>query len=157
GARGRPGGRDRVVERAIARGGLDLGQRVGGIVFVGGDGERHAFAGGHDLRGRGGAQRAPDEERDRALRAPRGVRDLVRDRGRHLDRQWFSRWGHGRAAYHDLPMLRGEVGAAAPFNEIEVGGVRLAYNDEGYGPAVVCLHAIGHGARDYAGLRLRLR
>ncbi len=54
-------------------------------------------------------------------------------------------------------MLRGEVGAAPPFNEVDVGGVRLAYNDEGYGPAVVCLHAIGHGARDYAELRLRLR
>jgi len=41
--------------------------------------------------------------------------------------------------------------------EIEIDGVRLAYDDEGAGPAVVCLHAIGHDARDFRRLRARLR
>lgn len=42
-------------------------------------------------------------------------------------------------------------------HERVVDGVRLAFDDEGRGPAVVCLHAIGHGASDYARLRARLR
>ncbi|MFA5939338.1 MAG: alpha/beta hydrolase [Sinimarinibacterium sp.] len=33
--------------------------------------------------------------------------------------------------------------------EIEVDGVRIAVVREGRGPALVCLHAIGHGARDF--------
>jgi 4,5:9,10-diseco-3-hydroxy-5,9,17-trioxoandrosta-1(10),2-diene-4-oate hydrolase len=40
---------------------------------------------------------------------------------------------------------------------VEVDGVTLAYDDEGAGPPVVCLHAIGHGARDFAGVRVHLR
>ncbi len=32
---------------------------------------------------------------------------------------------------------------------VEVDGVRLAVARSGQGPAVVCLHAIGHGARDF--------
>lgn len=51
---------------------------------------------------------------------------------------------------------RSAVGATAPWNEVLVDGVRLAYDDGGRGPAVVCLHAIGHGARDFAPLRARL-
>jgi 4,5:9,10-diseco-3-hydroxy-5,9,17-trioxoandrosta-1(10),2-diene-4-oate hydrolase len=39
---------------------------------------------------------------------------------------------------------------------VYVDGVRLAYNEDGAGPAVVCLHAIGHGAGDFAALRERL-
>src|ERR1700690_1483145 len=52
---------------------------------------------------------------------------------------------------------RAAVGAGAPRREVTVGGVRLAYTDDGEGPAVVCLHAIGHGAGDFARLRARLR
>jgi 4,5:9,10-diseco-3-hydroxy-5,9,17-trioxoandrosta-1(10),2-diene-4-oate hydrolase len=38
-----------------------------------------------------------------------------------------------------------------------IDGVRLAYDDEGSGAAIVCLHAIGHGASDFARLRRRFR
>lgn len=54
------------------------------------------------------------------------------------------------------PRRRSAVGAAAPFRETTVDGVRLAYDNEGAGEPVVCLHAIGHGARDFAALRSRL-
>jgi 4,5:9,10-diseco-3-hydroxy-5,9,17-trioxoandrosta-1(10),2-diene-4-oate hydrolase len=49
--------------------------------------------------------------------------------------------------------LRTAVGATAPWREAVLEGVRLAYDDEGQGPAVVCLHAIGHGAGDFARFR----
>lgn len=49
------------------------------------------------------------------------------------------------------------LGAIAPYKELEAGGVRLAYNDDGHGPVVVCLHAIGHGASDYARVSKTLR
>jgi 4,5:9,10-diseco-3-hydroxy-5,9,17-trioxoandrosta-1(10),2-diene-4-oate hydrolase len=52
---------------------------------------------------------------------------------------------------------RESLGAAEPHPEATVAGVRLAYDDEGYGPPVVCLHAIGHGASDWTRLRERLR
>jgi len=48
---------------------------------------------------------------------------------------------------------RAHVGATAPWKEVAVDGVRLAYDDNGSGPVVLCLHAIGHGARDFAPLR----
>jgi pimeloyl-ACP methyl ester carboxylesterase len=51
--------------------------------------------------------------------------------------------------------LRFRVGATAP-RDVVVGGVRLAVDDTGDGPALVCLHAIGHGAGDFARLRRRL-
>lgn len=51
---------------------------------------------------------------------------------------------------------RAAIGAVAP-RYVTVAGVRLAYDDEGAGPPVVCLHAIGHGARDFARLSARLR
>jgi 4,5:9,10-diseco-3-hydroxy-5,9,17-trioxoandrosta-1(10),2-diene-4-oate hydrolase len=38
-----------------------------------------------------------------------------------------------------------------------VDGLRLAYDDEGAGDAIVCLHAIGHGAGDFAGFLARHR
>ncbi len=47
---------------------------------------------------------------------------------------------------------RAAVGARAGGPTATVGGVRLAYDDTGHGPALVCLHAIGHGAGDFAGL-----
>src|SRR5512147_442687 len=52
---------------------------------------------------------------------------------------------------------RSVVGTRAPWREVTVDGVRLAYDDEGSGPALVCLHAIAHGAGDFAGLRERCR
>jgi 4,5:9,10-diseco-3-hydroxy-5,9,17-trioxoandrosta-1(10),2-diene-4-oate hydrolase len=52
---------------------------------------------------------------------------------------------------------RSAVGATAPWREVTVDGVRLACDDEGAGPALVCLHAIGHGAGDFARLRRTLR
>ena len=39
---------------------------------------------------------------------------------------------------------------------LDVGGTRLAVTRRGQGPALVCLHAIGHGARDFDGLAARL-
>ena len=49
------------------------------------------------------------------------------------------------------------VGAQPGCNSIAVDGVRIAYDDEGRGPTIVCTHAIGHGAGDYAGFRARHR
>jgi pimeloyl-ACP methyl ester carboxylesterase len=51
---------------------------------------------------------------------------------------------------------RAAVGASPPWRETTIDGVRLAYDDEGAGPAIVCLHAIGHGAGDFRRLRARL-
>jgi 4,5:9,10-diseco-3-hydroxy-5,9,17-trioxoandrosta-1(10),2-diene-4-oate hydrolase len=54
--------------------------------------------------------------------------------------------------------LRVAVGAdGVTGKQIEVDGIRLAYDDEGSGPPLVCLHSIAHGARDFAALRARLR
>lgn len=39
---------------------------------------------------------------------------------------------------------------------LDVGGTKLAVTRSGQGPAIVCLHAIAHGARDYAKLAERL-
>ncbi len=50
-----------------------------------------------------------------------------------------------------------ELGATAPFRQVEVDGVKLTYNDDGFGPAIVCLHAIAHGAGDFAELREHLK
>ena len=55
-----------------------------------------------------------------------------------------------------ISLRRGAVGATAPWRDVVVDGVRLACDDEGDGPPLVCLHAIGHGASDFAGLRRRL-
>lgn len=52
---------------------------------------------------------------------------------------------------------RAALGATAPFRQVEVDGVKLAYNDDGVGPAIVCLHAIAHGAGDFAALREHLK
>lgn len=44
---------------------------------------------------------------------------------------------------------RAEVGAPSGSMDIVVDGVRLAVARDGAGPPVICLHAIGHGARDF--------
>jgi pimeloyl-ACP methyl ester carboxylesterase len=44
---------------------------------------------------------------------------------------------------------RADVGVPAGSDEIVVDAVRLAIAREGSGPPVLCLHAIGHGGRDY--------
>ena len=45
--------------------------------------------------------------------------------------------------------LRAAIGAPEPVTWIEAAGTRLAAMRRGTGPAVLCLHAIGHGARDF--------
>ncbi len=52
---------------------------------------------------------------------------------------------------------RAAVGASLAHRSITIDGVRLAYDDEGHGEVVVCLHALAHGAGDFAGFRARHR
>src|ERR1700722_12616234 len=47
---------------------------------------------------------------------------------------------------------REEIGVPAGSPIVEIDGVRLAVAREGRGPALVCLHAIGHGGADFDGL-----
>jgi len=58
-----------------------------------------------------------------------------------------------------MATLRTAVGVSDPWSETTVNGVRLAFSDEGSGaaPALVCLHAIGHGGGDFDRLRARWR
>jgi 4,5:9,10-diseco-3-hydroxy-5,9,17-trioxoandrosta-1(10),2-diene-4-oate hydrolase len=51
---------------------------------------------------------------------------------------------------------RAAVGATSG-RRLTIDGVPLAYDDDGDGPPVVCLHAVGHGAGDFARLRAHLR
>lgn len=52
---------------------------------------------------------------------------------------------------------RSAVGAQEPRRSALVDGIRLAYTDSGgTGPVVICLPAIGHGARDFEDLSRRL-
>jgi pimeloyl-ACP methyl ester carboxylesterase len=44
---------------------------------------------------------------------------------------------------------REDAGVPVGSDEILIDGVRLAIARQGSGPPVLCLHAIGHGARDY--------
>jgi pimeloyl-ACP methyl ester carboxylesterase len=53
-------------------------------------------------------------------------------------------------------LRRHAVGASDARRFVTVDGVSLAYDDVGSGPSVVCLHAIGHGAGDFARLATRL-
>jgi 4,5:9,10-diseco-3-hydroxy-5,9,17-trioxoandrosta-1(10),2-diene-4-oate hydrolase len=46
-------------------------------------------------------------------------------------------------------MKRYETGTAEGSPYVEVDGVDIAYQRWGAGPVVLCLHAIGHGARDF--------
>ncbi len=40
---------------------------------------------------------------------------------------------------------------------VTVGATRLVLDDDGAGPPLVCLHAIGHDASDFGRLRARLQ
>jgi pimeloyl-ACP methyl ester carboxylesterase len=60
-------------------------------------------------------------------------------------------------AYAKRRCARSALGATAPWKQVVVDGVTLAFDDEGHGPALVCLHAIGHGAADFTRVRARLR
>src|SRR5579859_2207007 len=53
--------------------------------------------------------------------------------------------------------LREEAGVPAGSPLIEIDGIPLAVSREGRGPALVCLHAVGHGGRDFAALAAALR
>jgi 4,5:9,10-diseco-3-hydroxy-5,9,17-trioxoandrosta-1(10),2-diene-4-oate hydrolase len=52
--------------------------------------------------------------------------------------------------------LRGAVGAPEPVTWIDATGSRLAVMRRGKGSPVICLHAIGHGARDFVPLAERI-
>lgn len=52
--------------------------------------------------------------------------------------------------------MREALGAVRP-HYVVVNGIKLAYDDEGTGPVLLCLHAIGHGAGDYVALRERVK
>ena len=54
-----------------------------------------------------------------------------------------------------LPLA--SVGVEGTGRELPVDGARLAYDDEGSGPVVLCTHAVGHGAGDFARFRARHR
>jgi pimeloyl-ACP methyl ester carboxylesterase len=56
----------------------------------------------------------------------------------------------------DVSSRLAALGATPPHRTVTLDGVSLALDDAGSGPPVVCLHAIGHGASDFAGLRARL-
>lgn len=52
---------------------------------------------------------------------------------------------------------RSSVGAQQPYKVVSLGGAVIAYADSGgAGPVLICLHAIGHGARDFEDLSRRL-
>lgn len=53
--------------------------------------------------------------------------------------------------------LRAASGLPEGCETLEVDGVRLAYDCAGEGQAMVCLHAVGHGGGDFAGLQKSLR
>jgi 4,5:9,10-diseco-3-hydroxy-5,9,17-trioxoandrosta-1(10),2-diene-4-oate hydrolase len=52
---------------------------------------------------------------------------------------------------------RSAVGAQQPYKVVWLSGTAIAYTDSGgSGPVLICLHAIGHGARDFEDLSRRL-
>lgn len=52
---------------------------------------------------------------------------------------------------------RRELGVQAPYHLLKVGNLELAVKRYGQGKPVICLHAIGHGARDFEAFASRLR
>lgn len=64
-----------------------------------------------------------------------------------------ARAGDSMTATH----FRAEVGAQEPRKTILLDGIPITYTDTGGpGPVLICLHAIGHGARDFQDLSRRL-
>jgi len=60
-------------------------------------------------------------------------------------------------AVGDQTDLRSAVGAQKPRQTTVVDGISVAYTDSGgTGQIIICLHAIGHGARDFQDLTRRL-
>ncbi|MDD3765155.1 MAG: alpha/beta hydrolase [Nevskiales bacterium] len=57
----------------------------------------------------------------------------------------------------EIESVSAALGVPAGSARVPVCGVQLAVAREGSGPPVVCLHAIGHGGGDYAGLAAALR
>ncbi len=52
---------------------------------------------------------------------------------------------------------RSAAGAQQPYKVISLSGITITYADSGgSGPVLICLHAIGHGARDFEDLSRRL-
>jgi hypothetical protein len=61
--------------------------------------------------------------------------------------------GTGR---QNMTNYRSAVGAQQP-SRVVLHGISISYSDSGgSGPVVICLHAIGHGARDFEDLSCRL-
>jgi pimeloyl-ACP methyl ester carboxylesterase len=58
---------------------------------------------------------------------------------------------------NDSETPRAALGVSAQHRTVSVCGVSLAYDDEGQGEPLLCVHAIGHGSADSAGLRARWR
>lgn len=52
--------------------------------------------------------------------------------------------------------LLAALGAQAPYEQVAVGATRIALTRRGRGHPVLCLHAVGHGARDFEALAERL-
>ncbi len=49
-----------------------------------------------------------------------------------------------------MSLMRNAVGVQEPFSLVEAGGTELAVKRTGKGQPVICLHATGHGGRDFA-------
>lgn len=56
----------------------------------------------------------------------------------------------------EVSALRRMLGAQAPVQMVDAGGRTLALSRKGHGRAIVCLHAIAHGARDFEMLATRM-
>lgn len=56
----------------------------------------------------------------------------------------------------EVSALRRMLGAQAPVQMVDAGGRTLALSRNGRGRAIVCLHAIAHGARDFEMLAARM-
>jgi pimeloyl-ACP methyl ester carboxylesterase len=53
--------------------------------------------------------------------------------------------------------LRSELGVTGSAHYVDVDGIPIACSDDGSGEPVICLHAIGHGARDFDHFRSAMR
>jgi pimeloyl-ACP methyl ester carboxylesterase len=65
--------------------------------------------------------------------------------------------GRQRAAVSRATSPRRDLGTAPGTARVDLGsGLQLAYDEHGAGQTVVCLHAVAHGASDFAALGARL-